>query len=102
MRGESMARSKTLGLVVSAFILLACSSSALSDAQITSIKDEIRAEYEKKFPGVGDGSVQEVYLNTVDGKVTGYVRFIAAGVKITHSCEVTVYDNGEIVWGCTP
>ena len=98
-----MVTMRLLGLVlVAALACFGCSSAALSDAQISSIKDEIRAEYEKKFPGAGDGSVQEVYLNTVDGKITGYVRFVAYGVKATHACEVTVYDNGEIVWGCKP
>ncbi len=98
-----MVTMRLLGLLLAAALAcFGCSAAALSDAKIASIKDEIRAEYEKKFPGAGDGSVQEVYLNTVDGKITGYVRFVASGFKATHECEVTVYDNGEIVWACKP
>jgi hypothetical protein len=88
--------------IVSVVFLSACSSTQLSGEQLESIKEEIRAEYDKKFPGVGDGSVLEVFLNTVGGKATGYVKFVAAGVTVTHQCEVTVYDDGQIVWGCKP
>lgn len=94
---------KMLPLTFAAAVLfIACSSAQLSGDKLDSIKEEIRAEYDKKFPGVGDGSVLEVYLNTVDGQATGYVKFVAAGVTITHKCEVTVYDDGQIVWGCKP
>ena len=94
---------KPLTVAFAASLLaLACSSTQLSGERLEAIKEEIRAEYSKRFPGVGDGSVLEVYLNTVDGEATGYVKFVAAGVTMTHQCEVTVYDDGQVVWGCKP
>jgi hypothetical protein len=98
-----MSGAKSLAVALAASVLaVACSATQLSGERLETIKEEIRAEYSKRFSGAGDGSVLDVYLNTVDGKATGYVKFVAAGVTMTHQCEVTVYDDGQVVWGCKP
>jgi len=65
---------------------------------LDTLKSEIRAEYSKR-----DGvTVNEVFMEMAGGKPAGFVIFSVLGVKITHSCTTTIYDNGQYSWLCQP
>ncbi len=69
-----------------------------SDAQIDSVKNQIRAEFDKKA-GV---SVEDVSLvRESANKLTGFVRLKIAGLDadITKECAVT-RDDEQVIWQC--
>ena len=81
-------------IAISSVVTAACGYAIDLDA----LKAEIRAEYIKR-----DGvTVNEVFMEMSGGKPTGYVTFTVLGMKVTHTCTTTVYDNGQASWMCQP